>query len=74
VLLQVGYQAGGALTVAGLATLLTNAVPIAPGTIILDEPVPGGALGALRVLAFAAVTIGAVLLAHLNEPRSAQPQ
>ena len=63
-LLQVGYQAGGALTVAGLATLLTNAVPIAAGTIVLDEPVPGGALGALRVLAFVAVIAGAVLLAR----------
>jgi hypothetical protein len=63
-LLQVGYQAGGALTVAGLATLLTNAVPIAAGTIVLHEPVPSGALGALRILAFAAVSIGAVLLAR----------
>src|SRR3954470_23659403 len=63
-LLHVGYQAGGALTVAGLATLLTNAVPIAAGTIVLDEPVPDGALGVLRVLAFGAVTIGAVLLAQ----------
>jgi hypothetical protein len=63
-LLQLGYQAGGALTVAGLATLLTNAVPIAAGTIVLNEPVPSGALGVLRVLAFAAVTAGAVLLAR----------
>jgi len=62
--LQIGYQAGGALTVAGLATLLTNAVPIAAGTIVLSEAVPGGVLGALRVLAFGAVTVGAVLLAH----------
>jgi hypothetical protein len=67
-LLQLGYQAGGALTVAGLATLLTNAVPIAAGTIVLDEPVPGGALGGLRVLAFVAVTIGAVLLARPEKP------
>jgi hypothetical protein len=67
-LLQVGYQAGGALTVAGLATLLTNAAPIAAGTIVLDEPVPGGALGALRVLAFVAVTVGAVLLARPGKP------
>lgn len=67
-LLQIGYQAGGALTVAGLATLLTNAVPIAAGTIILHEPVPGGALGALRVLAFVAVTIGAVLLSRPEKP------
>ena len=67
-LLQIGYQAGSALTVAGLATLLTNAVPIAAGTLVLDEPVPGGALGALRVLAFVAVTVGAVLLARPGKP------
>ena len=63
-LLQLGYQAGGALTVAGLATLLTNALPIAAGTIVLEEPVPSGAYGGLRVLAFAAVTAGAFLLAR----------
>ena len=63
VLLQVGYQAGGALTVAGVATLLTNALPIAAGTVVLDEPVPSGAFGGLRILAFAAVTVGGVLLA-----------
>lgn len=67
-LLQIGYQAGGALTVAGLATLLTNALPIAAGTIVLGEPVPGGALGGLRVLAYAAVTAGAVLLARPEKP------
>jgi hypothetical protein len=63
-LLQTGYQAAGALTVAGIATLLTNAIPIAAGTIVLDEPVPSGALGAVRVLAFAAVSAGAFLLAR----------
>lgn len=63
VLLQVGYQAGGALTVAGLATLLTNALPIAAGTIVLEEPVPSGVYGGLRILAFAAVVVGGVLLA-----------
>jgi hypothetical protein len=61
-LLQLGYQRGSALTVAGLATLLTNALPIAAGTIVLDEPVPSGAFGGVRVLAFGAVTVGAVLL------------
>ena len=64
VLLQRGYQAGDALTVAGLASLLTNALPIAAGTIVLGEPVPSGAFGGLRVLAFAAVTAGAFLLAR----------
>jgi hypothetical protein len=67
-LLQVGYQAGGALTVAGLATLLTNAVPIAAATIVFQEPVPSGALGGVRVLAFVAVTVGAVLLAKPEKP------
>ena len=71
-LLQVGYQAGGALTVAGIATLLTNALPIAAGAVILDEPVPGGALGGLRVLAFAAVIIGAGLLARPQKPAEAR--
>ena len=68
VLLQLGYQAGGALTVAGVATLLTNALPIAAGTVVLDEPVPSGAYGALRILAFAAVTAGGVLLASPESP------
>jgi hypothetical protein len=65
-LLQLGYQAGAALTVAGLATLLTNALPIAAGTVVLDEPVPTGVLGTIRLLAFAAVVTGGVLLARLQ--------
>jgi hypothetical protein len=67
-LLQRGYQAGAAVTVAGVATLLTNALPIAAGTIVLHEPVPSGAFGAARVLAFAAVTAGAFLLAETKKP------
>ncbi|MEA2198591.1 MAG: hypothetical protein QOJ25_2642 [Solirubrobacteraceae bacterium] len=67
-LLQIGYQRGGALTVAGLATLLTNALPIAAGTIVLGEPVPAGVFGALRILAFVAVTVGAILLAAPDRP------
>jgi hypothetical protein len=64
VLLQVGYQKGGALTVAGLATLLTNALPIAAGTVVLGEEVPSGVFGGFRLVAFALVTIGAILLAR----------
>jgi hypothetical protein len=64
--LQLGYQHGGALTVAGLATLFTNSLPIAAGTVVLGEPVPSGAYGALRILAFGAVTLGAILLARRN--------
>jgi hypothetical protein len=62
-LLQLGYQRSSALTVAGLATLATNALPILAGTIVLGEPVPSGGLGAARVLAFIAVVAGAILLA-----------
>jgi hypothetical protein len=70
-LLQIGYQAGGALTVAGLATLVTNALPIAAGTVILAEPVPTGPLGAIRLVSFAAVVIGAVLLARPSPSKPA---
>lgn len=63
-LLQIGYQSGAALTVAGTATLLTNAVPIAAGTVLLHEPLPTGALGVVRVGAFGAVVAGAILLAR----------
>ena len=62
--LQLGYQKGGALTVAGLATLLTNALPIAAGTVVLGEVVPSGVYGAVRIVAFATVTLGAILLAR----------
>jgi hypothetical protein len=62
--LQLGYQKGGALTVAGLAMLLTNALPIAAGSVVLGEPVPSGVFGGVRVFAFAAVTLGAILLAR----------
>jgi hypothetical protein len=61
--LQAGFQRGGALTTAGLATLLTNALPIAAGMIVFAEPLPGGWIGAIRIVAFAAVIAGAVLLA-----------
>jgi hypothetical protein len=68
-LLQMGFQRGGALVVAGLATLLTNAIPIVAGATIFHEPLPGGALGVLRVLAFATVVVSAVLVAR-QDPRA----
>ncbi|MGB2954084.1 MAG: hypothetical protein WBB74_11945 [Gaiellaceae bacterium] len=66
-LLQLGYQRGGALTVAGLATLLTNALPIAAGPVVFAEPVPAGALGGLRIIAFTAVIVSAILLARPDQ-------
>jgi drug/metabolite transporter (DMT)-like permease len=62
--LQLGFQRGGALATAGLATLLTNALPIAAGLALFHERLPGGASGDLRVLAFALVTACAALLAR----------
>jgi hypothetical protein len=64
VTLQLGFQRGTALATAGVSTLAMNALPIAAGTLIFAEPVPGGGLGVLRVLAFAAVVAGAALLAR----------
>ena len=61
--LQAAFQRGGALTTAGLSTLLTNALPIAAGMVLFHEPLPSGVIGAVRVAAFAAVIAGAVLLA-----------
>ena len=62
VALQLGFQRGGALTTAGLATLWTNALPIAAGMFVFGDPLPGGALGVARVAAFADVVVGAALL------------
>jgi hypothetical protein len=72
-LLQLGYQRGGTLTVAGLATLSTNALPIIAGTVLLAEPVPAGVFGVLRVLAFCAVVAGAILLATPDHATAAPP-
>ena len=60
--LQGGFQRGDALVTAGIATLLTNALPIVAGMTIFGEPLPTGWLGAMRVAAFALVVAGAVLL------------
>ncbi len=62
VALQLGFQRGGALSTAGVSTLLTNALPILAGMLVFDEGVPPGLLGALRVVAFAGVAVGAALL------------
>jgi hypothetical protein len=69
-LLQLGYQRGETLTVAGIGTLFTNAVPIVAGTVLLAEPVPTGIFGVLRVGAFCAVVAGAILLASSDKPTS----
>ncbi len=69
-LLQLGYQRGTALSIAGVATLLTAALPIAAGSVLLHETPPHGAQGVLRVVSFAAVVTGAILL---GRPRPRAP-
>lgn len=78
--LQAAFQRGGALTTAGLSTLLTNALPIAAGMVLFHEPLPSGVIGAVRVAAFGAVIAGAVLLAARGkeadprQPEQDQPE
>lgn len=62
VLLQLGFQRGGALATAGVATLVLNSVPIAAGVVLYHEHLPSGVLGVVRVLAFACTVGGASLL------------
>jgi hypothetical protein len=72
VCLQLGFQRGGALATIGVATLLTNALPIAAGTVVYGEALPEGAAGAARVLAFVCTVVGAAALARTDE-LAAQP-
>lgn len=62
IVLQMGFQRGRPLATAGIATLGTNAIPIVAAMTLFEEPLPGGALGAVRVAAFVAVVAGAVAL------------
>lgn len=64
VALQLAFQRGGALATAGVSSLLTNALPIAAGVALYGEAVPAGPAGAARVAGFAAVVLGAALLAR----------
>ena len=60
--LQAAFQHGSALTAAGIATLVTNAVPIAAGFVLFDEALPPGVQGALQIAAFASIVASAALL------------
>ena len=73
VALQLGFQRGGPLATAGVATLLTNSLPIAAGFVIFSESLPGGALGVLRVLAFLLVVAGAAALGTRAMHADSQP-
>ena len=61
-MLQGGYQRGGALTTAGIATLTTDAVPIVAGFVLFGERLPRGTNGALQLAAFSSIVVSATLL------------
>ena len=73
VALQFGFQRGGALATAGVSTVLTNALPIVAGTVLYSEGIPSGAAGVARIAAFAAVVVGAALLAKGETEPGAEP-
>jgi hypothetical protein len=70
-ILQGAFQHGDALTGAGLATLATNAIPIAAGFIVFGEQLPPGRKGALQVAAFASLVVSAAFLARVRRPAAA---
>jgi hypothetical protein len=65
--LQSAFQHGDALTGAGLATLTTNALPIAAGFVLFDESLPSGVAGVMQVAAFACIVLSASAFA---DPRA----
>jgi hypothetical protein len=65
--LQSAFQHGDALTAAGVATLTTNAVPIAAGVVLLDESLSGGASRVMQIAAFALLVAGGALF---SDPRA----
>jgi hypothetical protein len=70
--LQAAFQRGAALTAAGIATMTTNAVPIAAGFVLFDEQLPSGASGALQIAAFCLVVVSATLLGRRNPAPSGE--
>jgi drug/metabolite transporter (DMT)-like permease len=71
--LQWAYQRGDALTAAGLATMATNAVPIAAGFVLFGENLPHGARAVLQIAAFGCLVASAVALGRRQAPQAAQP-
>src|SRR5439155_9489123 len=60
--LQSAFQHGSALTAAGIATMTTNALPIAAGFALFDQALPHGTAGVLQIAAFATIVGSATAL------------
>src|SRR6266700_3522837 len=71
--LQWAYQRGDALTAAGTATMVTNAVPIAAGFVLFGETLPHGTRAVLQIAAFSCLVVGAVALGHQQAPQADNP-
>ena len=71
--LQWAYQRGDALTAAGLATMATNAVPIAAGFVLFGETLPHRGRAVLQIAAFACLVASAVALGRQQAPQADQP-
>jgi hypothetical protein len=67
-MLQWAYQRGDVLTAAGMATMVTNAVPIAAGFVLFGETLPRGTRAVLQIAAFACLVVSAVALGRQQAP------
>lgn len=67
--LQYAYQHGNALTGAGTATIVTNAVPMVAAFVLFHETLPHGAGAVLQCLAFACLVVSATALGHREKPK-----
>ena len=66
--LQSAYQKGDALTAAGTATMVTNAVPIVAGFVLFGETLPHGIRAAAQIAAFTCLIASAVFLGRKDAP------
>lgn len=73
VALQLSFQRGGAIATIGVATLFTNALPIAAGMLLYRDRLPRGGLGGARLAAFTAVVVGAAVLGRGERPAGGAP-
>jgi hypothetical protein len=71
--LQSAYQKGDALTAAGMATMVTNAVPIVAGFVLFGETLPHGIRATAQVAAFTCLIASAVFLGRKDAPSTAAP-
>jgi hypothetical protein len=71
--LQSAYQKGDALTAAGTATMVTNAVPIVAGFVLFGETLPQGIRAAAQITAFACLIASAAFLGRQDAPSASRP-